>query len=47
MTTNTGVVSLASPAVNAAANVLADAFNDDPVVVWLVPDRRMERVIDA
>ena len=40
MTTNTGVVSLASPAVNAAANVLADAFNDDPVVVWLVPDQQ-------
>ena len=40
MRTNTGVVSLASPAVNAAANVLADAFNDDPVVVWLVPDEQ-------
>src|SRR6266542_6200126 len=37
MTTESDVVSLAPPAVNAAANVLARAFEDDPVVVWLVP----------
>jgi len=38
MTTESGVTSLAPPAVNAAADVLARAFEDDPVVVWLVPD---------
>ena len=40
MTTDSGVVSLASPAVNTAANVLARAFDDDPLMMWLLPDER-------
>ena len=38
MTTERDVTSGTAPAVNAAGDVLARAFHDDPVVVWLLPD---------
>lgn len=38
MTDDAGTTLLTAPAVNAASEVLARAFYDDPVIVWMLPD---------